>query len=230
MSRPLSLTLAGFAVLGAAVVGAFVHERLHPGAALLAPAAPPAAIVSNARVGTAEVVSPVIPERRPLFALKDLDGKSHSISEWDGKALMVNFWATWCAPCRREIPLLNKIRREYAANGIEIVGIAVDFADDVRAYASHVPIAYPVLVGEQEGLEAARAFGVASAVFPFTAFTDSHGRVLTIHLGELHEPDARAILAVVRRVDAGALTPLEAREAIRIALAALPPAPTAPAL
>jgi thiol-disulfide isomerase/thioredoxin len=180
MSRPLSLTLAGFAALGALVVGAYVHERLHPGAALLA---------SN----------PTVTRSPP----------------------------TWCAPCRREIPLLNRIRQEYAANGVEVVGIAVDFANDVRAYASHVPINYPVLVGEQEGLDAARAFGVATAVFPFTAFTDAHGRVVTIQLGELHEPAVRAILGVVRRVDAGTLTPLQARESIRAALAAVPPSPAA---
>jgi thiol-disulfide isomerase/thioredoxin len=230
MSRPLSLTLAGFAALGAAVVGAFVHERLHP----RTPVLPPVAVVAPRRAPgpaeTASADSPRIPEQRPVFALNDLDGKSHSITDWDGKALLVNFWATWCAPCRREIPLLNKIRREYEANGVEVVGIAVDFADDVRTYASRVAIDYPVLVGEEEGLEAARAFGVATVALPFTVFIDAHGRVLTVHLGELHEPDTRAILEVVRRVDAGALTPLEARGAIGDALAALPQRPAGPAL
>jgi thiol-disulfide isomerase/thioredoxin len=223
-SRPLALTLAGLAALGAAVLGAFVHERLNPASASRPPAALPTASAPAPRVDL-----PRIPVQRPLFALKDLAGTRHSISEWDGKALIVNFWATWCAPCRREIPLLNKIRKEYAANGVEVVGIAVDFADDVKTYASRFPIDYPLLVGEQEGLDAARAFGVATLAFPFTAFTDSRGRVLTVHLGELHEPTARAILAVVGRVDTGALTPLEAREAIRSALAALPPPPAAPA-
>jgi len=229
MSRPLSLTLAGLAALGAAVVAAFVHERLHPPATpFLTPVAVPMAGAPAAGADTTQSAAPVIPVNRPLFTLQGLDGKSHSIAEWDGKALLVNFWATWCAPCRREIPLLNRLRKEYAANGFEIVGIAVDFADDVKAYASHFPIDYPVLVGEQEGLEAARAFGVETAVFPFTAFTDARGRIVTIHLGELHEPDARAILEVVRRIDAGALTPLQARDAIRTALAAMPPAPAGP--
>jgi thiol-disulfide isomerase/thioredoxin len=220
MSRPVRLTLAGFAALGAAVVGAFVYERLHPATALRQPAAPLGGSAPVAQLETAR-----IPAIRPVFALKDLNGTSHSITEWDGKALLVNCWATWCAPCRREIPLLNKIRKEYAANGVEVVGIAVDFADDVRTYTRQFPVDYPVLIGEQEGLDAARAFGVATPAFPFTAFIDAQGRILTVHLGELHEPAARAILEVVRRVDAGVLSPVGAREAIRTALAAQPPAP-----
>jgi thiol-disulfide isomerase/thioredoxin len=214
-SRPLRLAFIGFALLGAAVSAAYVYDRYlrHaaalPRAASLAPAARPEATVR-------------VPALRPDFTLKDTAGRLHSAREWDGKALLVNFWATWCAPCRREIPLLNRLRREYAGQGVEVLGIAVDFADDVIAYRQRFPIDYPVLVGEQDGFDAARAFGVASVVFPFTAFTDTRGRVLTVHVGELHEAEARAILSVVGQVDAGRLSPLEAREAIRNALAALP--------
>ena len=81
------------------------------------------------------------------------------------------------------------------------------------------------LVGEDDGLEAARGFGVETMAFPFTAFIDAAGRVLLVHLGELHENQARAILGVVARVDAGALTPAAARTEIKTALAALPAPP-----
>jgi thiol-disulfide isomerase/thioredoxin len=168
---PLRLALAGFTLLGAAVLGAFVYERVH------APVAGNRVVAANTpeppgAAAAASVTPARVPSRRPDFSLKDLAGRSHSISEWDGKALLVNFWATWCAPCRREIPLLNRIQREYAVNGFEVVGIAVDFADDVKAFRKEFPIEYPLLVGEQEGFDAARAFGIETMALPFTAFTD----------------------------------------------------------
>jgi len=217
--NPLQAAYLGFAVIGAAVVGAFVYERtLAPVAAPAAPALRPAGTVPDAHPQPAGV-----PARRPDFTLRDLDGKPRPISAWDGKPLVINFWATWCAPCRREIPLLNRLQREFAPKGFEVIGIAVDFAEDVRAFRKDFPIDYPLLVGEDDGLEAARGFGVETMAFPFTAFVDAAGRVLLVHLGELHEDQARAILAVVARVDAGGLSPAAARADIKTALAALPP-------
>ena len=222
ISRPLARTFVGLAALGAAVLGAFVYDRLHRAA----PAAAQARTVPSAAlpgpVIRSEVATDAIPTQRPVFSLPDAAGKVHSIGEWDGKALIVNFWATWCAPCRREIPLLARIRSEYAPKGVEVVGIAVDVPAEVKSFLMDHPIAYPVLVGEQSGIDVARDFGVDAQVFPFTAFTDSRGRIITVHVGELHEAMARAILGVVLKVDAGALTPTEARAAIKTALAALP--------
>ena len=228
MSRPLALTIGCLAALGAAVLGAFVYDRLHlpvPAPVLTARTAPaaPAPTIHT------EISTEAIPALRPVFSLPDPAGKVHSIGEWDGKALVVNFWATWCAPCRREIPLLARIRSEYAAKGVEVVGIAVDVPAEVNAYLVEHPIPYPVLVGEQSGIDVARDFGVDAQVFPFTAFTDSRGRIITIRVGELHEAMARAILGVVLKVDAGALTPAQARAAIKTTLAALPESDVAPA-
>jgi thiol-disulfide isomerase/thioredoxin len=217
-SRPLRLAYFGFAILGAAVLGAFLHDRLYRPR----PAAAPARVAARAPQAP---VPPMVPARRPDVALKDLDGRMHSIAEWDGKALLINFWATWCAPCRHEIPLLNQIRSARAGKGFEVVGIAVDFADDVRAFTRDVPIGYPLLIGEDDGLEAARAFGIDTMAFPFTAFTDARGRIITVHVGELHAAQAQAILAIVDRVDAGELTPDAARSAVKSALDALPAAP-----
>jgi peroxiredoxin len=160
----------------------------------------------------------------PDFTLRTLSGSNLRLQEQRGDVVLVNFWATWCAPCRHEIPLLNKIRAERAGKGFEVVGIAVDFADDVRAFTKDFPIGYPLLIGEEDGLEAARAFGVATMAFPFTVFTDAHGRVIAVHLGELHAEQAAAILGIVARVDSGALTPDAARSAVKAALEALPPA------
>ena len=216
-SRPLRLAYLGFALLGLAVLAAYLYDRRSHAAS-----APPPSAPSPQASAAPPDASLKVPAVRPEFTLKDTDGRLHSVHEWDGKALMVNFWATWCAPCRREIPLLNRLRGEYLGRGVEVLGIAVDFPEDVAAYRRRFPIDYPLLVGEQDGLDAARAFGIESMLFPFTAFTDAHGRLLTVHVGELHEAQARAILTVVGQVDAGQLAPEQAPAVIRTALAALP--------
>jgi len=157
----------------------------------------------------------VIPERRPDVTLADRDGKPRSLSEWNGRPQVINFWATWCAPCRREIPMLNALARDGAWPDIALIGIAIDFREDVLKYLETTPIDYTVLIGEQDGLDAARAFGMESLGLPFTAFVDRSGRIVTIHLGELHRPEADAILAIVRALDTGKIDFAAAQARIR---------------
>ena len=158
----------------------------------------------------------------PQFQLADRDGQLRSLQDWPDEALIVNFWATWCAPCRREIPLLQQLQREHADEGFQVIGIAADFRDKVLAYADEMQIDYPLMIGEQEALDAAASFGVEAIGFPFTVFSDRRGRVVAAHLGELTAPQADIILAAVRRVDAGELSPGEARVGIEAALRELP--------
>jgi len=161
-------------------------------------------------------------ETLPQFQLADRAGEMRSLQDWPDQALIVNFWATWCAPCRREIPLLQQLQRDHAGEGFQVIGIAVDFRDKVLAYADEMKIDYPLLIGEQEALDAAAAFGVTTVGLPFTVFSDRRGRIVTAHLGELTAAEADLILDAVRRVDAGATTPADARAALEAALAALP--------
>ena len=127
---------------------------------------------------------------------------------------MVNFWATWCAPCRREIPLLNKIRMERKAQNAEIVGIAVDFKEDVAKFLTKTPLTDPLLVGEEDGLAAAEAFGMGMA-FPFSVFVDSKNRILTIKVGELHEDEANFAFDRLHDIDKGVMTVEAAQLAVR---------------
>lgn len=172
----------------------------------------------------AEAGDSSLPETLPDFTLANLDGEPQSIRSWQGKSMIVNFWATWCAPCRREIPLLRKIQAEHGAEGFQVVGVAVDFRDDVLKYAKEIGIDYPLLIGEQDGFDAVNKFGRGSMGFPFTVFTDNQQRLVLFHLGEIHPPQAEIMLAAVRQVNNGELTPLAARAVATKQLAALPAA------
>jgi peroxiredoxin len=164
---------------------------------------------------------PQIPERLPDFSLADRTGKPTPIATWRGKSLVINFWATWCAPCRHEIPLLQALAGEWRARGVEVIGIAVDHRESVMAYADKLKIAYPLLIGEDDALDVVAAFGVQSPAFPFSVFTDRRGEVVTLYVGELHRAQADLILAVVQRVNHDQLALAEARRNIAEGLRAL---------
>lgn len=182
----------------------------------------PAAVV-EAPTPAAESPSSAVPDTLPDFTLADIDGQPRSIRSWPGKSMIVNFWATWCAPCRREIPLLKKIQAEHGADGFQIVGVAVDFREDVLKYAKEIGIDYPVLIGEQDGLEAVNQFGQGSLGFPFTVFTDNQQRIVMFHVGEIHENQAEVLLEAVRKVNSGELTAAAARTVAAKQLAELAP-------
>jgi len=186
---------------------------VEPGAAAAAVSRGPAGVSGSGDSGPAEAPTRPIPETLPDFALATVEGPLRKLSSFGQPSLVVNFWATWCAPCRREIPLLKSLRAERGSTGVEVVGIAVDFRDDVLAYAREIGIDYPLLIGEQDGLAAARAFGM-DMVFPFTAFADRQRRIVALKVGELHADEAAFILDIVGEVNSGRLELAPARTAI----------------
>jgi thiol-disulfide isomerase/thioredoxin len=118
--------------------------------------------------------------------LPDLDARPQPLAQWRGKVLVVNFWATWCAPCREEIPELVRFQQEYGARGVQIVGIAIDGPDKVRPYAAKMKMNYPILIGDADGVELAQRAGNALGGLPFTVILDRQGNAIHSHLGGLN--------------------------------------------
>lgn len=122
------------------------------------------------------------------------DGRLLSLSQWRGRVLVVNFWATWCAPCREEIPGFVKLQARHGGRGLQFVGIAIDAPEKAAAFAREFGINYPVLIGGIEGLELLRLAGSRQGVLPYTVVLDRGGRILTRHAGGLKEDQLEAIL------------------------------------
>ena len=124
----------------------------------------------------------------------DLTGKTIKLSEWKGKILVCNFWATWCPPCRREIPMLMTLRKDLAPSGVEVVGIAVDSVAKVVEFSRRVQISYPVLIALGDGLALMRELGNTEGGLPYTVVLRRDGSIGYRKLGELSEAVLRTRL------------------------------------
>ena len=156
------------------------------------------------------------PERLPDFSLNDVWGQPRAISEWAGQPLLINFWATWCAPCRREMPLLQALHNERPVTGIQVVGIAIDRQPDVQAYITEAGISYPILSGESDAIAVSDLFGLAGLGLPFSVLVDSDGNVLTVHIGELLPEQLRTMVEISQGVEADKLSVPDARTQLQL--------------
>ena len=152
----------------------------------------------------------------PEFALPDMEGNTRNFAEWDGSHRLLNFWATWCAPCRREIPLLKAFQDEHGEAGFQVLGIAVDFPEEVTEYARDAQFNYPVLVGQQDAMAVAETSGVEFIGMPFTMFVTRDGEYVGSYIGELHQSHLDDVVAILTRLDNGEITRDEARGAFEL--------------
>lgn len=117
----------------------------------------------------------------------DMEGRPQPLSQWRGKVLVVNFWATWCAPCREEIPGFVRLQEKYRERGLQFVGIAIDQRDKVQAFAQEFAMNYPVLLGGIDSVEMSRQAGNRAGALPFTLILDRSGQIVGRKLGALKE-------------------------------------------
>jgi thiol-disulfide isomerase/thioredoxin len=208
-ARPVLLT----AVLSGAAVLGYLAYRVTIGPTEQAP--PAAQTIDFGEDLAAEdehdhANGPGFAERLPEFSLDTLAGTQQSISSWPGKPLLINFWATWCGPCLREIPMLKEY--QTGQTDVQVIGIAVDRRDPVVAFSDRMQFNYPILIGDKGGWEAAAAFGVSVYALPFTVFTAADGSVLGVHTGELHAEHLQELSAVVAELRDGKIDVPMARQ------------------
>lgn len=122
---------------------------------------------------------------RPDLALAGLDGKEHRLSKYQGKRVLINFWASWCGPCLAEIPALQAAQHKFGDQGAIVLGIAMDEPDRVRAFLANHPVSYPILIGQMESPSTSLRFGDTAEVLPFSVLLDEQGHVIAIQHGPL---------------------------------------------
>jgi thiol-disulfide isomerase/thioredoxin len=133
--------------------------------------------------------------------LPDLEARPQSLAQWKDKTLLVNYWATWCVPCRTEVPELIRIQALSSSKNVQIVGIALDNPPEVQAFAKSLAINYPVLIGALGNIDLTRALGNKSGALPFTVVISPGGGILRSHLGALTEAEAQALIAEAKTAD-----------------------------
>ncbi len=165
----------------AAIGGFVVHQSLKPD-------------LGSGTVRSNPDPGEVLGKRRPDFSLPDLEGEMRSLNEWDGKLIVINFWATWCPPCREEIPVFMELQEEFADRGLQFLGIALQEAEEVRDYVNETGMNYPVLTGYREVIKIAAALGNYMGALPYTVVINREGVIEFVKAGPLDLETARSTL------------------------------------
>jgi thiol-disulfide isomerase/thioredoxin len=130
----------------------------------------------------------------PAFNLPDLSGRQHAISEWQGKLLVINFWATWCPSCLKEIPDFIALQQRFMDKNVQFIGIALEGKEPVAEYISTSKINYPVLLGGDNGIALARQLGNNVGVVPYTIIVGRQGQIVHRHPGEFSKQQITDII------------------------------------
>lgn len=163
------LLYAGIAAL-AVTAGFLLRGQLMSSNSPIAPSA------ETARRGAETILAASLP---------DLQDTEQPLSQWLGKVMVINFWASWCEPCRKEIPEFIEFQEKFRSNGLVFVGIAVDQKERAAAFSKEIGINYPVLVGDLRAMALAEAAGNRQGALPFTVVIDRSGKIIGTKLGSL---------------------------------------------
>jgi len=150
---------------------------------------------TSAPVGPATTKAATAAPAPVSFTLPDLEGKEQASAQWHGRVVVLNFWAPWCPPCRKEIPDLIALQQKYAAKGVTVVGITVDTVDNAQNFVDTLDINYPILIGEDKGIALAQSLGNTVGVLPYTVVLDRQGRVAYTHRSEITLEQAERVIA-----------------------------------
>lgn len=120
------------------------------------------------------------------------DGEEQTTRQNLGNVTLVNFWASWCSPCRREMPLFQAVYEREQNNGFQIIGIAIDDQQETQPFLDSMGITYPILYAEQTGMKLMEISGNEMGAMPYSLLLDAEGRVIDQKLGEIHEPQLTA--------------------------------------
>ncbi len=154
------------------------------------------------------VFSPAPAQAKALdFSLPDMQGKLHSLSGWRNKVVVLNFWATWCPPCREEIPDFITLQKTYGDAGVQVIGVALDNREEVIAFYTGMGMNYPVLIGEQDAFNIMADFGETTGSLPYTVVLNTEGKIVAQKLGALDLPRMEALIKPhVSNLQAGAVS------------------------
>lgn len=121
-------------------------------------------------------------------SLPNEDGVSQQLSQYKGKVIVLNFWATWCPPCREEMPELSALHQEYEANNVVVLGIAIDELTQVKMFTQETPVSYPLFAAEEDGMGFSNNLGNDKGVLPYTVIINSDGQVIKTYFGRITKP------------------------------------------
>jgi len=138
--------------------------------------------------------NPALGIQRPEFSAMDLSGNIRNINEWDGDLILLNFWATWCPPCKKEIPAFIELQQAYGDQGFQVIGIAIDNEESVRQFAETVGINYPVMAAETQAVMLSKRYGNGVGALPYSVIINRKGEISNIITGELSKIQAKELL------------------------------------
>lgn len=174
MKKGIQLVLMGLGIVASFAAGNYLMKY----------------IKSNSQ--EAKQAASMVTQYRPGFVLPDLAGKLRNVDEWNGQVLIVNFWATWCPPCKREMPDFVELQEVYGSQGLQFVGIALDEADKVENFVDTLGVEYPILLGGDKALKTSSEYGNSYGALPYTAVVGRDGMIVSTYRGEVKRKDIEA--------------------------------------